>query len=137
MGACDSLSVPTTTNTPTLIPRMTIVDSATLAPTPTPRAFPSVTPHIFCDDAPESFLILGERARVTDTGDDETLNLRSGPSVDYNVLQRIQPLQVFFVLDGPQCAGGYTWFKINYKGQVGWIAEGDNDQYYAEPFLTG
>lgn len=84
-------------------------------------------------------MIVGERGRVTETDDGETLNLRSGPGIEYSILEQIEPLQTFFVLDGPQCDndGDYTWFQIDYKGQMGWIAEGDEEQYYAEPFLTG
>jgi len=116
---------------------MRIIESATRVPTNTPGDFPTLTPHIFCEGSPESFLIVGERGRVTYTNDDETLNLRSGPGVDYSILVQIEPLESFFVLDGPQCAGGYTWFQVDYKGRIGWIAEGDENQYYAEPFLTG
>lgn len=125
-------------DTPTQIARMTIVGSTTLEPTRTPGAFPSLTPHIFCEGSPESFLIVGERGRVTQTSDDdETLNLRSGPGTNYQILEQIEPLESFFVLEGPQCSENYTWFQINYKGNVGWVAEGDEEQYYAEPYLTG
>jgi len=116
---------------------MTIVNRVTVEASPTSENFPTVTPHMFCEGAPESFLIIAERARVTRTDDDESLNLRNGPGVNYRIIEQIDQLETFFVLDGPQCSGGYTWFKINYKGRVGWVAEGNEKQYFAEPYLTG
>lgn len=120
-------------------PRMTIIDSITRQPTSiaTLGDFPTLTPHIYCEGAPESFLIIAERGRVTETDGDETLNLRSGPGTDYDILVQIEPLEIFYVIDGVQCNGGYTWFQVDYDGKIGWIAEGDEDQYYAEPYLTG
>lgn len=138
VSACTGrTTTPAVQVTNTLSPRMTIVNSATRTPSATPGGYPTVTPHIFCEDTPESFLIVHERGRVTKTDDEETLNLRRGPGTDYNVLIQIEQLETFYVLDGPQCQDGYTWFKVDYKGHVGWIAEGDEDQYYAEPFLMG
>ena len=147
LSACSTQSNPDSVSSeiPSPLPRMTIVNSATLGatatlddkPSVTPGDFPTVTPHIFCEDTPESQLIIGERGRVTKTDDDETLNLRSGPGIDYRILVQIEQLETFFVLDGIQCSDGYAWFQVNYEGRVGWIAEGDEDQYYAEPYLTG
>jgi Bacterial SH3 domain len=116
---------------------MTIINRATLEPSTTPGDFPTVTPHIFCEESPESFLIIAERGQVTQTEDGETLNLRNGPGINYRVIEQIEQLETFYVLDGPQCNGGYTWFQINYNGRIGWVAEGNEDQYFAEPYLTG
>jgi uncharacterized protein YgiM (DUF1202 family) len=123
----------------TPVARMTIIDSVTRQPTTiaTLGDFPTLTPHIYCEGAPESFLIIAERGRVTETDGDETLNLRSGPGTDYEILVQMDPLEIFYVIEGVQCSGGYAWFKVDYKGNIGWIAEGDEEQYYAEPYLTG
>lgn len=137
ISACSTNSTSENRASDTPAPRMTIIDSVTREPTATQGDFPTVTPHIYCEDAPESFLVIAERGRVTKTDGDETLNLRSGPGTDYEILVQIEPLETFYVLDGVQCSGGYAWFQIDYKGDVGWIAEGDEDQYYAEPYLTG
>jgi uncharacterized protein YraI len=72
---------------------------------------------------------------VTDNGD--TLNLRSGAGTDFDILLRLEPLAIFFVLEGPECADGYTWFRVRYNDVEGWIAEGEIGQYYAVPYLTG
>lgn len=129
----------------TIVNRATVDTSVTsfgasatpLKASATPGDFPTLTPHIFCEDTPESFLIISERGQVTQTDDDETLNLRNGPGVNYRIIEQIEQLETFYVLDGPQCSGGYTWFQINYKGRIGWIAEGNEEQYFAEPYLTG
>lgn len=88
-----------------------------------------------CEGAPRSRLIVQERGRVTDN--DERLNIRSGPGTDYRVLTRMEPSDIFFVLDGPTCAESYTWYRVRFRSLEGWIAEGDFDQYYAEPYLVG
>lgn len=133
------LSSPSPTDTPEIGASATFTptDEPTSPPTRTRVSLPTVTPHIYCDDVPESKLIIAERGRVTRTDGEETLNLRSGPGTDYLILVRIKPLEQFYVVDGVQCNGGYAWFQINYRGRVGWIAEGDEEQYYAEPYLTG
>lgn len=136
VSACSTQPTPDPV-TPSPAPRMTIVKRVTLEPTVTPGDFPTVTPHVFCEEAPESFLIIAERGRVTKTEGDDTLNLRSGPGTGYRIIEKIEQLELFFVLDGPQCNGGYTWFQINYNGREGWVAEGNEDQYFAEPYLTG
>jgi len=139
----DSTATPTPSNTPTpqLDPSVTGVptdiEATTPAATRTRVDYPTVTPHIYCEGVPETFLIIAERGQVTRTDGEETLNLRSGPGTDYDILVQMEPLESFYVVDGVQCNGGYAWFQVNYNGRIGWIAEGDEEQYYAEPHLTG
>lgn len=116
---------------------ITIEGSTTPAPDePTPPPEPSLTstPQQ-CPNAPPLRLIVQERGRVIP--DNEHLNLREGPGLDYEALQRIRPGEDFFVLDGPVCDGTYAWYEVEYRGQRGWVAEGDLDEYYAEPYLPG
>jgi uncharacterized protein YraI len=87
-----------------------------------------------CPSAPPVRLIVQERARVSDN--DRRLNLREGPGVDYEVLLLIEPGTIVFVIDGPACAGEFTWFRILYRGRTGWVAEGDAEEYYILPYLT-
>ena len=149
VGLLSACSLPTQTETATETPasRMTIVPTPEVSQTPipqttnTPRFGASPTPiqrrDFACENAPMTYLILNERGQVTDTDDEETLNLRSGPGTDYRILEQIEQLEVFFVLDGPVCAEDYAWYRVLYAGQEGWIAEGDFEQYYAEPYLPG
>lgn len=141
LAACN-----TPTRTPTRIaPGLTVVPDA--SPTldesdsPTSVLIPSATPPRIqdCPAAPPSQLIVQERGQVTNNND--SVNMRRGPGIDYEVVTRIEAGQIFMVLDGPACAGDYTWFRVRYDaGDVfyeGWIAEGDFDQYYVIPYLPG
>ena len=82
-------------------------------------------------------MILGERGRVRLIEGGKALNLRAGPGIEQEILDQIEPLSVFLVGDERACADGYSWFLITYRGQAGWIAEGDSTAYYAEPYLPG
>lgn len=33
------------------------------------------------------------------------------------------------LLEGPVCNGGFTWWRVDYKGQVGWTIESTSDTY--------
>lgn len=125
-------------NTPTTVLRLTAEQPpATASPLPTAAAWPTLTPHIFCAGVLESILVVGERGRVTLTDDGKWLNLRTGPGTDFNVIAQMAPLHDFLVLDGVRCAGPYAWYQVDYRGIVGWIAEGFEGQYFAEPWLSG
>lgn len=117
------------TRRPTEAP-VTVSATRTVRPSLTPEARTPV-----CPGTPLNRLIVQERARVV--AGDENLNLRAGPGIDNRRLDVIAPGDVVFVLDGPRCVGGYTWYRVNYAGQVGWVAEGDPSDYYIEPYMPG
>jgi len=123
--------------TATTLLRLTPEATATSTRPATVAVYPTLTPHVFCEGTLESFLIVGERGRVTLTEDGKWLNLRAGPGTDYDVIGRMAPLEQFLVLAGARCAGPYTWFQVDYDGAQGWIAEGADGQYFAEPWLPG
>jgi uncharacterized protein YgiM (DUF1202 family) len=102
-----------------------------------PAAAPTATAisSARCPGAPPSQLIVHERGRVT--RNNRRLNLREGPGTQHRVLTLLDEGLVFFVLGGPVCSGDFAWYLIRARGRVGWIAEGDASQYYAEPYLTG
>jgi len=137
VSACQPTTPDRDGQTGTPVPQMTVIDSETL----TPRAVPTVgsRPTPACPPAPPARLIVQERGRVTLNPEEEpeTLNLRAGPGIGFRVLQRIDPLKVFFVLEGPECADDYFWYRVSYDGREGWIAEGDPTGYYAEPYPPG
>ncbi|MEP7290187.1 MAG: SH3 domain-containing protein [Chloroflexota bacterium] len=95
-----------------------------------------VTPTAVCAPAPPSRLILRERARVS-IGDPRPLNLRSGAGTANDVIAQIPASGVFYVLEGPQCSQNYAWFRVEYNGVAGWVAEGDTTAYYVEPYPPG
>ena len=96
-------------------------------PTPLPQPCPNALPNR---------LILYERGRVT-SDDPAPLNLRSGPRTTFEILETIPSSGVFFVLEGPRCSEQYAWFRIDYRGQQGWIAEGSSSVYFVEQYLPG
>ena len=93
--------------------------------------------YFLCGGVLESILVVGERGRVTLTDDGKWLNLRTGPGTDFNVIAQMAPLHDFLVLDGVRCSGPYAWYQVDYRGIVGWIAEGFEGQYFAAPWLPG
>jgi uncharacterized protein YgiM (DUF1202 family) len=128
-------------NPPTLVPTTPAPTDSDDASDATPVASPTLPRIQDCPAAPLIQLIVQERGQVTDNND--TLNLRRGPGTNYDVVTRMNPGETFVVLDGPACAGDYTWFRIRYRDlrtrlfYEGWIAEGDAETYFAVPYLPG
>ncbi len=105
--------------------------------TPTLFIFPAAvvaTPE--CQNAPRSRLIIHERGRVTDE-DPSRLRMRSGPGTQNTIVAQLAVDTVFFVLEGPVCGDTYAWWRVRYRDQEGWIAEGEPGLYYVEPYLPG
>jgi hypothetical protein len=63
------------------------------------------------------------------------LSIRALPGTDAPLLTRANPGQQFTVLDGPQTADGFTWYRIRSDdGQVeGWAADGDGATRWLSP----
>ena len=137
LGLAACARAPASTPTATTLLRLTPEPSPTATQVATLAVFPTLTPHIFCKNVQESILIVGERGRVTLTEDGRWLNLRAGPGTENDVIAQMAPLEDFLVLDGVTCGGPYAWYQVDYRGTVGWIAEGYEGQYFAEPWLPG
>ncbi|MBI1281793.1 MAG: SH3 domain-containing protein [Anaerolineaceae bacterium] len=101
--------------------------------TPLPTETPSPTP-IVCPGSLPANLLVGERARVTPG---KANNLRNRATIDGGLLDQIPSGDTMMVVGGPECADGYTWWKVEYRGRTGWTAQGDNKEYWLEPVLTG
>ncbi len=125
-----------TTPTPVPILAVTVVlrEATPIAPAADPS--PTREPEIVCEDAPPVQLIVNQRGRVL-REDPRPLNMRSAPGTENPIVWRIDVNEIFYVLDGPECADGYQWFLVRYRTYEGWIAEGDNTSYFVEPFLSG
>lgn len=89
-----------------------------------------------CPNAPPTRLIVHERARVA-TADPRPVNLRVAPGTQNERLAQIPPNEIFYVLEGPTCSERYAWYRIDYDGTSGWIAEGDTTSYYVEVYPPG
>ena len=63
------------------------------------------------------------------------LSIRALPGSDAPLLVRGNNGQQFTVLDGPQSAGGFTWYRIRSDdGQIeGWAADGDGTTRWLSP----
>ena len=63
------------------------------------------------------------------------LSIRTLPSPDATLVVRVDLGQQFTVLDGPQSAGGFTWYRIRSDdGQIeGWGAAGDGTTRWLSP----
>ncbi|MBK8026336.1 MAG: SH3 domain-containing protein [Chloroflexi bacterium] len=101
--------------------------TSTPRPTPTQQPTPEPTRVVDCLGTLPSRLEPGDWAQVT-PGDPNTLRAR--PDIDSNRVGRIPAEGEFLVLEGPECADGYAWYRVNYAGAVGWTAEGDRSGYW-------
>jgi hypothetical protein len=99
-------------------------------PTPPP------TPTATCPPAPPSRLIVHDRARVA-LDDPRPLNMRDGAGTDFDVIAQVPAGGVIYVLEGPRCTARYAWYRVEYEGIEGWIAEGDDTAYFVDIYPPG
>jgi dipeptidyl aminopeptidase/acylaminoacyl peptidase len=112
-----------------------IVNTMTILPTPAPP------PAFDCPNAPRTRLQVGNTAR-TSYSDGTPTRLRSKPEVNGNVVDNLPEGTEFEIVDGPVCAlrpqgkGSFVYWQVNIPSRKveGWIAEGDLDGYYIEPW---
>jgi SH3-like domain-containing protein len=76
---------------------------------------------------------IGSNARVT-INDGVSLRLRNNPGISGQFVAKLSEGTVFKILDGPKCLDGYSWWKIQINDETGWVAEGDNNDYFIEPW---
>jgi hypothetical protein len=151
LGACASVAPPRSSapvaasSTPaaaTAEPTLLLSATPTLPPTGAPFVWPTLppSPTPACPGAPRTRLIVLERGRVL-PDDPLPVRLREGPGLDKRIIELIPIRAVFYVLDGPICNGGYSWFKVRYQDMEGWLAEGRLQDgavsYFVEPYLPG
>lgn len=107
----------TPTPTPTVAPPTGLPPiPPTTAPTPPPTNTPEPT------RAPSGTITVGGKVRVTGTGA-ARLNVRQQPGTSAPVVTRAEDGHVFTVLEGPQTADGYQWWKVqDDQGVTGWAA---------------
>ena len=102
----------TPTATPTSLPTATPLPTLTLTPTLAPTATPTPAPQIAA----------GGTVVVQGTGGDK-LRLRTAPGLSYDVAASLDDGARLKVLEGPQTADGYTWWKLQTSsGTAGWAA---------------
>jgi len=62
-------------------------------------------------------------------------NLRSEPGLKGEWIAKLKPGQAIWIVDGPRCADGYTWWFVRSLEKLeGWTAEGDSANYWILEF---
>lgn len=101
--------------TPTPIPTTpTPLTTFFVAPSPTPQA--CATPQPFT---------AGQRVVLT-----PGVNLRHLPSLSGAVTNYYTMEVLLNVVDGPVCANGYNWWRVQGVGEPGWVIEGRPGRYF-------
>ena len=87
-----------------------------------------------CSGAPATRLHVGDRARVA-MYPYENQRIRQDPSSGAAILTLFRPGTLMKILEGPVCANGWVWWKVQSytSGDIGWTAEGDSNSYWLEP----
>jgi dipeptidyl aminopeptidase/acylaminoacyl peptidase len=93
---------------------------------------PTATPDPMCTTWP--LLKVGGQAKLVDTSPNR---VRSAPQKGDNIIGSLAPGSVVKVLEGPVCADGLVFWKVESEaipGGAGWTAEGDGSVHWLEPF---
>lgn len=86
-----------------------------------------------CSNSPRIRLALGVQARVP-FGNGLPLRIRSQPSTRVGVLARLpEGAAGIQITGGPVCNSGLRWWQIQIPNLVGWVAEGQGNEYFLEP----
>lgn len=83
-------------------------------------------------DCPVTRLTVGGQGQVAPG----TANrLRSAPSTSGEQVGQIPGGSIFEVLEGPECAGGFLWWRVQYENVTGWTVEGNASEYFVDPVV--
>lgn len=80
-------------------------------------------------------LTAGGQAKVMGAPSDLPNRVRSEPVVGNNIIGEIYPGTILRVLEGPVCANGLVFWKVESETVTGWTAEGDGTEYYLEVYV--
>ena len=125
------------------VPSETVTSQATQTPTkrPTSTSVPSETPMLTesgvwepCPGAYISRLHVEDLAYVS-YYPPLANKVRSRPGTNRSEVGKIKPGEEVKIIDGPECANGWVWWKIKSleTNLVGWTSEGDKDAYWLVP----
>lgn len=118
----------------------TLPDNEDIVPgvpsTSTPTPFPTLfgTNGEICPGSPPTRLAVGIPGRVELGGVNN--RLRDKPSVgEGQVTAQLAPGTEFQIIGGPTCdeVDFIRWWEVDVKGQKGWTAEGEGEEYYLAP----
>jgi uncharacterized protein YraI len=63
----------------------------------------------------------GVTYRVCTNNSNSSLTLRRGPGKGYNQIRQIPTGRGINFIDSTTSGDGFTWYKISYKGSIGWV----------------
>jgi len=99
-------------------PTATGVPTATALPTWTPTSTPVPT----ATATPVPVVMPGGQVVVKGT-DGQQLRLRAGPALNQETLRIVEEGTILKVLEGPEAADGFQWWKVQTgDGVIGWVA---------------
>jgi hypothetical protein len=99
----------------------------------------TVAQSAVCPAAPASRFTVGAYGVVAPTPKSEghlPLRIRERPTTKSVIAQTLDDGTPLHVTDGPTCADGYVWWKIDTATGSGWVAEGDSKSYFIDPAPT-
>jgi hypothetical protein len=89
-----------------------------------PAALPTATPDS-CTLAPPIYLSVGASGQAG-----ITVNMRVSPNPNAEHVGDLRMGNPYTVQEGPVCAEGYRWWKVESLGVVGWVVDGYGDEYW-------
>lgn len=90
---------------------------------------------VVCPGAPESRVKVGDSVVVVTTPD--PVRARSAP-LDGEIIDLLYRDYAMPIVGGPVCQGNLLWWEVQLRGgQLAWIAEGTNDEYFIDVRIPG
>ena len=97
---------------------------------------PTITVPAGCGDAQPPQLTIGQTAIVT-VASDSSLNVRSLPNTEAQIVTILSPNTTVTILAGPHCQTDRYWWQIRTSnGLEGWAAESNANRYFLTPAGT-
>ncbi len=84
-----------------------------------------------CPDAPAPRLANAKTARISKGV--RSLVLRASAGANGKKIALLGAGTTLTLYGEPLCAEGFIWWRVNYGNLVGWVAEGQNHDYWIEP----
>lgn len=105
------------------------------------RLTPQSIIAVDCPDTPPTRFAIGVRGIVRSAAPGDTpnsLRIHDKATIQSPILVYLPENRPFTIVDGPQCADGYIWWKLKSDdgGVTGWAAEGDTSKYYYMPLVS-
>jgi hypothetical protein len=87
-----------------------------------------------CPGAPPTRLHKNDYAYAS-TASTTSSNIRASAGTSASIVGQLKPGKAVQIIDGPQCADGYVWWKVRLVSSAltGWTAEGTSSDYWLVP----